>query len=497
MVKTDKPRRIRVAIYCRISLAKHGDQVKVDRQEKDCRKLCRRLGWDIRFVFVDNSRSAWQRDRKRPGWDALLETVDAGSVDAIVVYHGDRLIRQPWDLELLLRLADQKNLRLASPTGTRDLDSADDRFILRIEAAQACRESDNISRRVKRAKEARRAAGKSTMCGTRGFGRKPDGSILRGEAAIIREIVTRLLAGETKTSLWKEIVARGILTPKGNQWSYSSFSQMLARPDLAGLNSYRGEVIGPSKLTPIVDRKTWEALQLMLTKKSDEYAGIPRHRKHLQTRIAKCGSCQQGLNISPNKDPRWSRYRCVNPNCPAPVARNMQKLDAYVVGAVLNQLADDRLWDNQPDEDHGAITDLIALEARRAEVEEEFADDDDMKPASLRKILARIDTRLDEIRGRIAAQQGVRVLDGCRNMTLPEWEALPLPRQRAILQEVLDVTVYRGKSGRVFDHETVAVVPRELGRRNDHPARRSDPAPVDSREAAQGVSGTLRKLTRE
>lgn len=463
MSNTDKAARIRVAIYCRISLAKHGDQVKVERQEEDCRALCKRLGWDVVRVFVDNNRSAWQRNRKRPGWDSLLDAVDTGTVDAIVVYHGDRLIRQPWDLELLLRLADQRDMPLASPTGTRNLQSADDRFILRIEAAQACRESDNISRRVKRAKEARRAAGKSTMCGTRGFGRNKNGTIRKSEAVIIREIVRRLLAGETKTSLWKEVNVRGILTPMDNPWTYSSFSQMLTRPDLAGLNSYQGQVIGPNKLKPIIDRHTWEALQLNLAAKADEYAGIPRHRKHLLSRIAKCGSCEQGLNISPNKDPRWSRYRCINPSCPAPVARNMMKMDAYVVGAVLERLADDRLWEGEPDDDLGLSTDLITLEARKQQAADAFADDDDMQPAMLRKMLARFDVRLDEIRARIAAQQGTRVLDGCRNLTLADWEELPLARRRAIAQEVVTVTVFRGKRGRGFDAETVEVLPRGLG----------------------------------
>src|SRR3954462_2081666 len=117
MSNTDKGRRLRVAIYCRISLARHGDTVKVERQEEDCRALCDRLGWDAVEVFVDPNRSAWLRNRKRPGWDAMLQDIGAGRFDAIVVYHGDRLIRQPWDLEMLLRIADEKGIRLASPTG--------------------------------------------------------------------------------------------------------------------------------------------------------------------------------------------------------------------------------------------------------------------------------------------------------------------------------------------------------------------------------------------
>src|SRR5688572_12618277 len=119
---------ISAAIYCRISLARHGDTIKVDDQEGLCRQVAAQRGWQVTdlHVFKDNSRSAWQRNRRRPAWDAMLAAVDDGQVGAIVVYHGDRLIRQPWDLELLLRLADDKGILLASPTGERNLDSTDD-----------------------------------------------------------------------------------------------------------------------------------------------------------------------------------------------------------------------------------------------------------------------------------------------------------------------------------------------------------------------------------
>ncbi|MCX4455318.1 recombinase family protein [Streptomyces sp. NBC_01340] len=51
------------------------DQTGVDRQERICREIAERRGLTIdpAHVFVDNSRSAWSRGRKRPGWDQLLE----------------------------------------------------------------------------------------------------------------------------------------------------------------------------------------------------------------------------------------------------------------------------------------------------------------------------------------------------------------------------------------------------------------------------------------
>src|SRR6266516_1732229 len=99
---------MKAGIYCRISLAILNDTTKVDEQERLCRELCERRGWDIAEVYTDNNRSAWKRAKptaddphgrkvRRPGWDALLAAVGAGRFGAIVTYWGDRLVRQPRD----------------------------------------------------------------------------------------------------------------------------------------------------------------------------------------------------------------------------------------------------------------------------------------------------------------------------------------------------------------------------------------------------------------
>jgi hypothetical protein len=120
----------------------------VDRQERLCREVAERLGLVIvpGCVFVDNNRSAWQRNHCRPGWDGLLEAIRAGRVAHVLVYHPDRLMRQPRDLEELLTLSDEHDITLHGQANYRDLSDADDRFFLRIEVAHACRSSDDTTR---------------------------------------------------------------------------------------------------------------------------------------------------------------------------------------------------------------------------------------------------------------------------------------------------------------------------------------------------------------
>ena len=174
MINADE--KVIAGVYTRISHVLMDDKTKVEDQDRIGRDLGARLGWEVAQTYTDNNRSAWQRNRKRRDWERMLADVEAGRINAIIVYHGDRLIRQPRDLEDLIDLAEGKGVRLASPTGTRDLSNADDLFILRIEVAHACRSSADTSRRLKSHHERRRRAGKRPTggWGGRSFGFETD-----------------------------------------------------------------------------------------------------------------------------------------------------------------------------------------------------------------------------------------------------------------------------------------------------------------------------------
>jgi DNA invertase Pin-like site-specific DNA recombinase len=185
-------------IYCRISKARDEDQTGVDRQERLCREVVQRLGLVIvpGGVLVDNNRSAWQRNRTRPGWTALLEAIRAGRVRHVIVYHPDRLMRQPRDLEELLTLSEEHDITLHGQANRRDLSDPDDRFFLRIEVAHACRSSDDTSRRLRDALADRARAGRPHSSGQRPYGYAADAvTVIEPEAVIIREIYARYLEG--------------------------------------------------------------------------------------------------------------------------------------------------------------------------------------------------------------------------------------------------------------------------------------------------------------
>lgn len=471
--------RIRACIYARISLARFGDTTKVDDQEQICRRLAAVKGWQVSdaHVFRDNSKSAWKADRKRPGWDAMLEVVTAGRVDAIIVYHGDRLVRAPRDLEDLIDLAQKRGILLASPIGTRDLGNHDDQFILRIEAAAAHREVAATSRRTKAANDRRAEQGYVRLGGRggRAFGFEPDGlTIVDADAKMIREAARRVLLGEPVGVICRDLNARGYVTTTGGPWTHGTLKKLLLRPRLVGLVEHHGVIVGPAAWPAILPRETWEAVRAVLEHKAGGFGYATNARRHLLSGIAVCGSCGQTLAIRQAGRRRATSqggasrstllsYGCVNDLCGGKVNRVAHHLDTYVTGATIALLNNPKVRRRMSAGDTARaaklVTKLAELQARREQVLAEFADDPDMAADVLRVTVKRLDGQMVDVRAQIVATQKPTVLDGLWGIDDDGWEALGLSRQRAAVSSLLKITVLSARRGPGFDPSTVRLDP--------------------------------------
>ncbi|MFM9651982.1 recombinase family protein [Streptomyces galilaeus] len=512
-----------VALYCRLSYAPDGSVEKVERQEADCRQLAVRMGWTVseRHVFVDNSRSAWQRTRKRPAWDQLLAAVEAGEIDAIIVYHGDRMIRQPFDLETLISLAESRGLRVASPSGTRDLDSPDDRFILRIEAAQACRESDNISRRVARGVKARVGKGlPGTAGGKRPYGwgveagtrvktdpesgeerRVPFFDTTQPVAKEIRFIqrgIERQLAGMNQASVVRWLNSQGAVTTEGNPWTAKSWRNVVLAPRVAGLIEHDGS-LHKAVWKGAVSVDVWEAVKALYAASAalSPYQG--RERKHLLTGIGECYRCHKGAGtgcegatcVGPHhtvrskptggRNRKESRiYFC--PQCRG-IGRNLELLDAYVEGRVLRLLSSEAFakeLNTAMEAGSGAdlMTEITALEQRRDKVKadlEALADHPDVDPTLAVLSVGSFNRKIAELRGQLDVPAKLRRLVDLTGIGQQEWRSRPIDVRSTVVRDLFRViilpTSWRGPG---FDPSSVRLERRSLG---PHAARGMQSSP--------------------
>lgn len=446
----------RTGIYCRMSLVAMNDPTKVEDQARISRDLAASLGWPVAAgcghpgqdgVYTDNSRSAWKKNRKRPAWDAMLADIEAGLLDAIIVYHGDRLMRQPRDLEDLVDLAEGKGIRLAAPTGTRNLDNPDDRFVLRILTAQACMESDNTSRRRKAQYDRWRREGRVRPGGRggRAYGFATDGiTHIPAECGHIRDMAAMILAGSSAGGVVRDAAARGALTPAGRPFSYSTVRKMLARPRYAGLMPD-----GESKAAwePVLDRETWERVRLALDAKAAGFPAATNARKWMLSGIAVCGGpgCGRPLQVNPSQGRGGKAYvtgYACRDGCRR-VYRSALLLDAYVSARVVHLLNDPRQPRPRVPADPAGEAEWAALTREQAETQALLADYS-ASAGRARVLMARLDSieaRMGQLREREAGDARSRLLGRYRGITMEQFGGLPLDVRRALVAASYRVVV--------------------------------------------------------
>lgn len=450
---------VQAGIYCRISLATMGDTTKVDDQERICRELADRLGWHVADVYQDQAKSAWQPSRKRKQWDRMVADIEAGRIGAIVVYHGDRLLRTHEDLLTLIQLARTRGVQLASPAGTRDLGNYDDQFILEIEASMAKRESANTSRRRKAQYErwAREGKVRPGGRGGRAYGFETDGvTHVTSECKLIREAAGRVLGGEPTGAIARDLTARGAVTPTGGPFTHGTLRKMLARPRYAGLMP---DGVHEAAWLPVLERETWEAVCAVLDARAAGFGGASNASRYLLSGIARCGECGSGLQLRLEKRRGSTGYGCVKPGC-RKVQRSMVLLDEYVITRVLDKLADPATPAGRVPSSPALAAEFHALARQRAETEAAISD-----PAK-GPILAALTQRVESIDARIAQLRDLasggarsRMLARHAGITREAFDALPLVIRRALVSGCFSVVVLRASHrGPGFNSRDVELV---------------------------------------
>jgi site-specific DNA recombinase len=229
----------RAAVYCRISDDREGAGLGVARQEADCRALAKVRGWDVLEVFIDNDLSAYS-GKVRPDYRRLLSGMKAREFDAVVTWHTDRLHRSPSELEEFITICESAGVRVETvQAGIVDLSTSSGRMVARVLGSAARFESDQKSDRIKRKALEAAQGGKPWGGSDRPFGFEADRVTIReSEAAIIRDLATRFLAGESLSSLCKWLAENNITTTRGGAWKITGVGRVLGHN--RGDGSYSG-----------------------------------------------------------------------------------------------------------------------------------------------------------------------------------------------------------------------------------------------------------------
>ena len=189
--------------------------------------------------------------------------LERGVSGGVIVFDLERFSRQPKDGERMIELAANGLLVLDSES-EYDLRTPNGKKAFRDAINAAAYYSDRLSTRSARGKRLK-AIGGEPNGSARPFGFEADLITVReDEAAILRDLTARFLAGETQDALIAELNARGITTSYGKPWTRAGLRKVLTREKNWGRIIYTDpksgitSVVGRLPGEPIVSEEDFE-----------------------------------------------------------------------------------------------------------------------------------------------------------------------------------------------------------------------------------------------
>lgn len=282
-------------VYARVSRLGDDRQRSTEGQADDCTARVAERGAQVGELHIDSGRSAWNPRVRRPGWDRLMDRLERGVTGGVVVFDLARFSRRPIEGERLIAAA-ERGLLVLDSEGEYDLTSANGKKQFRDQLATAAYESDRLSTRVKRGKRVKAMNGEPNHS-SRPFGFEPDGLTPRpAETAVLRELVGRLLDGESLDTLVIELNERGVTTSTGGAWTSVGLRQVLVRPRNAGRIEHNGVTVGRLPGEPVLDEDTFERMCALFASRR---RGRPNSPTYLCSGVVCCGRCGHTLTGRP------------------------------------------------------------------------------------------------------------------------------------------------------------------------------------------------------
>jgi DNA invertase Pin-like site-specific DNA recombinase len=207
---------MRVLGYARVSTSEQADsRAGLEAQRAAIEAECRRRGWRLVEIVEDAGFSA--RDLRRPGIRSVLERLEKGEAEGLVVAKLDRLSRSMLDFTSVMALAQRQGWSIVALDAPVDTTTPAGEAMASVMAVFAQFERRLIGQRTREALEQKRAQGVRL------------GRPRQLPAAVRARIRRRRRAGATLTEIADELHRDGIPTAQGGRrWRPSSVAAILA-----------------------------------------------------------------------------------------------------------------------------------------------------------------------------------------------------------------------------------------------------------------------------
>ena len=304
---------LRVALYCRVSLDKGGDEKSVDDQEAEGLRWIDQHQATLVDTYRDPNRSASRfATKQRENFNRLLADIEAGKLDggAVWFWEASRSQRRLDVFATLRDLCRDHDVLWVIRDRVQDPSNTDDMAMAGVQAIFSESESEKTAQRVRRGKESSAQAGRPASSSPYGYRRiydqvsrqllqqQPDewdgnGRALEDSPAwIVREIFERYAAGDGTIAITRDLNRRGIPASGGGRWAVTSVLMIAKNPAYISRRVHQGEVLKDVKGTwpPLVDEETFWAVQRVLSDPARR-TWRPARARHLLSFVVRCDEC--------------------------------------------------------------------------------------------------------------------------------------------------------------------------------------------------------------
>ncbi len=449
---------MRAFVYTRQSSDRSGLGLAVARQREDCLKLVEHRAWTLVGEREDNDLSAAGK-RRRPGFEDVMEAVEAGQVDVVVAWALDRLTRSARERLRLVESCKAAGVSLALVRGSDyDLTTPAGRFSIGILGEVAQMEIDQKSDRQIRSQQQAAEQGRPAG-GRRPFGYARDGmTVMEPEARLIRAAYADLIAGGSLKGIAARWNTEGVTTTMGNSWNHSTVRDTLKNPRYAGLRTYRGVVVGPALWPALIDRDTHEAV-CAIFRSPGRRTTATTSRKYLLPSLALCGKCGSDVTTGHTRHGRRV-YVCRAGKCTSRKAEPVDKLIEAVVIERLSRSDAAEVLAARESPDVGALRHRAGTIQQRLDDLATGLEEGLLTLTAVRQSSARLREERDKVQGAIDDALSADLLAPFATSTdvAATWEGLGLDRRRAIVDALMTITLLSPERGRRdFDPDSVRI----------------------------------------
>ena len=202
---------------------------------------------------------------ERPGLKALIDDIEDGLVDVVVVYKIDRLSRSLADFAKLVEVFDRNGVTFVSVTQSFNTTTSMGRLTLNILLSFAQFEREVTAERIRDKFAASRAKGMWMGGWTPlGYDVKDRKLVVNpAEAKTVRIVFERFVEIGSATVLAKALRAEGKMTKRGSPIDKKYLYRMLNNSAYIGEAVHKG-VSYPGEHKPIVDQSLWDKVRAIL-----------------------------------------------------------------------------------------------------------------------------------------------------------------------------------------------------------------------------------------